>query len=182
MKEIRLHGRGGQGVAAASRMLTSALVNEKKWASGFPMFGVERRGAPVTAFARFDDRPIREKTQIYTPDCLIIIDSRLIHSPGIFEGIKPDGILVLNTPHPLQENPHKNLKTVGMINATEVGLKEIGLPATNTCMLGAFARTTDWVGLKSLIQSLSEYFEGDMLKKNVRCVERGFEEVVTAQF
>lgn len=182
MKEIRLHGRGGQGVAVASRMLTSAFVKDGKWASGFPMFGVERRGAPVAAFARFDDRPIREKTQIYAPDCLIIIDSRLIRSPGIFEGINPEGILVLNTPHPLQENPHRNLKTIGMIDATEVGLKEIGLPATNTCMLGAFARATDWVGLQSLIQSLSEYFEGDMLKKNIRCVERGFEEAVIAQF
>jgi len=182
LKEIRLHGRGGQGVAVASRMLTSAFVNDGKWASGFPMFGVERRGAPVAAFARFDDRPIREKTQIYTPDCLIIIDSRLIRSPGIFEGIKPEGILVLNTPHLLRENPHRNVKTIGMINATEVGLKEIGLPATNTCMLGAFARATDWVGLKSLIQSLSEYFEGDMLQKNIRCVERGFEEPVIAQF
>lgn len=169
-------------MAAASRMLASALVNDGKWASGFPMFGVERRGAPVAAFARFDDQPIREKTQIYAPDCLIIIDSRLIRSPGIFEGIKPEGILVLNTPHPLQENPHRNLKTIGMINATEVGLEEIGLPATNTCMLGAFARATDWVGMKSLIQSLSEYFEGDMLKKNIRCVERGFEEAVIAQF
>lgn len=182
MQEIRIHGRGGQGVAAAARMLSSAFVKEGQWASGFPMFGVERRGAPVAAFARFDDRPIREKTQIYTPDCLIIIDSRLIHSPGIFEGIKPEGILVLNTPQPLQENPHKNLKRIGIIDATEVGLKEIGLPATNTCMLGAFAKTTGWVGLESLIQSLSEYFEGEMLKKNIRCVERGFEEVVIAQF
>ena len=182
MKEIRLHGRGGQGVAAASRMLTSAFVNDWKWASGFPVFGVERRGAPIAAFARCDDRPIREKTQIYTPDCLIVIDSRLIRSPGIFEGIKPEGILVLNTPYPLQENPHLNLKTIGMINATEVGLKEISLPATNTCMLGAFARTTEWVSLKSLTQSLGEYFEGEMLKKNIRCIERGYEEVVVQHF
>jgi len=163
-------------------MLTSALVNEKKWASGFPMFGVERRGAPVAAFARFDDKPIREKTQIYSPDCLVVIDSRLIRSAGIFEGIKPGSILVLNTPHLIEENPNKNLKMIGMIDATEVGLKEIGLPATNTCMLGAFARTTAWVGLESLIQSLSEYFEGDMLKKNIRCVERGFEEVAIVKF
>ena len=182
MQEIRIHGRGGQGVAAASRMLSSAFVKEGQWASGFPVFGVERRGAPVAAFARFDNRPIREKTQIYTPDCLIIIDSRLLYSPGIFEGIKREGILVLNTPHPLQENPHRNLKTIGMINATEVGLKEIGFPATNTCMMGAFAKTTGWVTLKSLIGSLKEYFDGEMLKKNIRCVERGFEEVVITQF
>ena len=156
MKEIRLHGRGGQGVAAASRRLTSAVVNDGKWASGFPVFGVERRGAPIAAFVRFDDHPIREKTQIYTPDCLVVIDSRLIRSPGMFEGIKPEGILVLNTPFSLKESPHKNLKTIGMINATEVGLKEISLPATNTCMLGAFARTTEWVSLNSLTQSLGE--------------------------
>lgn len=165
-------------------MLTSAFVNEGKWASGFPVFGVERRGAPVAAFARFDDRPIREKTQIYSPDCLIVIDPRLIDSIRgvIFDGIKPDGILILNAPNPIKENLHKNLKTVGIVDATGIGLQEIGLPATNTCMLGAFARTTGWVHLESVIHSLSEYFGGEVLKKNIRCAERGFEEVVVEHF
>jgi 2-oxoacid:acceptor oxidoreductase gamma subunit (pyruvate/2-ketoisovalerate family) len=184
MQEIRIHGRGGQGVAAASRMLSSAFVKEGKWASGFPMFGVERRGAPVAAFARFDDRPIREKTQIYWPDCLIVADPRLIDSIRgvIFDGIRPDGILILNASRPIQESPHKNLKKVGTVDATGIGLQEIGLPATNTCMLGAFAQTTGWLRLESVIHGLTEYFDGDMLKKNIRCAERGFEEVVVKQF
>jgi len=184
MQEVRIHGRGGQGVVIASRILTSALVKEGKWASGFPMFGVERRGAPVAAFARFNDRPIREKTQIYSPDCLIVTDPRLIDSIRgvIFDGIRPNGVLILNAPHPIQENPHKNLKTIGIVDATGIGLQEIGIPATNTCMVGAFARTTGWVHLECVIHGLGEYFDGDMLKKNIRCAERGFEEVVVQQF
>jgi pyruvate ferredoxin oxidoreductase gamma subunit/phenylglyoxylate dehydrogenase gamma subunit len=90
--------------------------------------------------------------------------------------------LVLNASHPIQESPHKNLKTVGIDDATGIGLQEIGIPATNTCMLGAFARTTGWVHLESVIHSLTEYFDGDLLKKNIRCAERGFEEAVVQQF
>lgn len=184
MKEIRLHGRGGQGVAVASRMLSSAFVAEGKWASGFPMFGVERRGAPVVAFARFDDGPIREKTQIYSPDCLIVTDPRLIDSLRniIFEGIKPQGILIVNASVPIKGVLHNNLQTLGCIDATGICLQEIGMPATNTCMLGAFARTTGWLKLDSVVQSLKEYFAGEVLRKNIRCAQRGFAEVAVRQF
>jgi 2-oxoacid:acceptor oxidoreductase gamma subunit (pyruvate/2-ketoisovalerate family) len=182
MKEIRIHGRGGQGAVVAARIMVIAFAREGKWGSGFPTFGAERRGAPVMVFVRFDDRPIRERSRVYYPDCLMVIDPRLINSTSIFDGIKLGGVLVLNTAELVRERPHENLRIVGFVDATKIGLEEVGMPITNTCMLGAFARTTGWVGLDSIISSLEEYFSGDILNKNKKCVERGFEETEVLKF
>ena len=182
MKEIRIHGRGGQGAVTAVRILAAAFVREGKWASGFPAFGMERRGAPVMAFARFDDKPVREKTKVYNPDCIVVIDSRLISSADLVEGVKPDGILVLNTAEQVKEQPHENIGLIGSVDATRIGLEEVGIAVTNTCMLGAFARATEWIEVSSLLASLGEFFSRDMLKRNRRCVERGFEETECVTF
>ena len=176
MKEIRIHGRGGQGAAVASRILTTAFVNEGKWACGFPLFGVERRGAPVAAFVRFNNKLIRERSRVYNPDCLIVIDSRLFHSPDIFEGIKDGGVLVVNAPDVPKVRFHDNLKIVGSVDATGIGVQEIGMSITNTCMIGAFARTTGWIDLDSVLSALREYFGDEKLERNIRAVTRGFEE------
>src|SRR4030043_188419 len=101
MKEIRIHGRGGQGAVLAARMLASAFVAEGKSVASFPMYGFERRGAPVVAFTRVDDKPIREKTQIYTPDCLVVIDPGLMKLPTLFTGLKTGGALIINSKKPL---------------------------------------------------------------------------------
>jgi 2-oxoacid:acceptor oxidoreductase gamma subunit (pyruvate/2-ketoisovalerate family) len=182
MKEIRIHGRGGQGAVTAVRILAAAFVHEGKWASGFPSFGMERRGAPVMAFARFDDKPIWEKTKVYRPDCIVVIDSRLISSKSLTEGIKPNSILVLNTAEKVKEQMHENIGVIGYVDATRIGLEEVGIAVTNTCMIGAFARTTEWVQLPSLLACLGEFFSGDMLEKNRRCVERGFDETKCVRF
>ncbi|MCK4787040.1 MAG: 2-oxoacid:acceptor oxidoreductase family protein [Desulfobacteraceae bacterium] len=182
MKEIKIHGRGGQGAAVAARILTTALVYEGKWASGFPVFGVERRGAPLTAFVRLDDKPIREKTKIYSADSLIVIDPYFFHSSDVFQGIREDCILVVNSPVSLTEQYHKNLRVIGSVDATEIAVQEIGRPITNTCMLGAFARSTAWVQLDSLLSALEEYFQGDILERNIKAVARGFEETRVTAF
>jgi len=182
MKEIRIHGRGGQGAVTAVRILAAAFTLEGKWASGFPSFGMERRGAPVMAFARFDDKPIWEKTKVYHPDCLMVIDPRLISSTSLLEGIRPDSILVLNATEPLKEQLHENIGLIGSVDATKIGLEEVGIAVTNTCMLGAFARTTGWVQLNFLLSSLGEFFSGDRLEQNRKCVERGFEETEFVRF
>ena len=182
MKEIRIHGRGGEGAVVAARILAAALVLEGKWGSGFPSFGAERRGAPVTAFVRFDDTPIRQRDRVYYPDCLMVINPRLSLSTSIFDGLKPGGILVANTVEPIRERRHENFGIIGSVNATNIGLEEVGIPVTNTCMLGAFARTTGWVRLDSIIPSLEEYFSGDILSRNKRCAERGFEETEVVKF
>ena len=97
----------------AARMLASACAAEGKYVASFPMYGFERRGMPVVAFTRFDDEPIREKTQIYTPDCLVVIDPTLLGIKTLFDGLKPDGVLVLNSPKAFTEPPHPNLKKAG---------------------------------------------------------------------
>ena len=176
-KEIRFHGRGGQGVVLAARMLASALAAEGKCVASFPMYGFERRGMPVVAFSRFDDQPIREKTQIYTPDCLVVIDSTLLGLKTLFDGLKPEGVLILNSPRPLERSPHPNLKQVGFVNATQVALCEIGRDIPNTCLIGALAKVTGWVELGSVLKGLGDYLEGDMLQRNIRNAERGYEEV-----
>ncbi len=177
MKEIRIHGRGGQGAVTAARMLASAFVNEGKFVASFPMYGFERRGAPVQAFTRVDDKPIREKTQVYTPDCMVVIDPTLLKISTLFSGIKPDGILIANSPKPFETSFDKNLKTAGVVNATQIAVEEIGRDIPNTCLLGAFAATTQWVKLESILNSLKDYLSGDMLQRNVRSCERGFREV-----
>lgn len=176
MEEIRWHGRGGQGAVVAARVLAKAFIKEGKSATALPKFGFERRGAPVVVFTRFDDVPIREKTQVYNPDCVIVLDGRLMHSVDVFEGIKKDSIAVMDATGLQTEQYHENLSTIGTVDAVKIGLEEIGKPITNTCMLGAFARTTGWVQVDSVLSSLEGYFKGDVLRKNVRCVQRGYEE------
>jgi len=182
MKEMRFHGRGGQGVVVAVQILATALAREGKYAASFPTFGFERRGAPVAAFCRLDDKPIRERTQIYHPDCLVVLDPLLVKSEQVFAGIREGAILVVNTGKPIEERRHKNLSAIGSVDATKVGLQEIGEPITNTCMLGALAAATGWVQLDSLCSSLEEFYSGQVLEKNIKCVKRGFKETVMTQW
>lgn len=176
-KEIRFHGRGGQGAVLAAKMLASACAAEGQRVASFPMYGFERRGMPVIAFTRFDSEPIREKTQIYTPDCLMVIDPTLMALETLFDGLKPGGVLILNSARPLEARPSKNLAKTGIINATHVALCEIGRDIPNTCLIGALAATTGWVSLESVVKGLSDYLEGEMLEKNIRNAQRGFNEV-----
>ncbi len=178
MKEIRFHGRGGQGAVTAARILASAFVVEGKHVATFPMYGFERRGAPVTAFTRMDDKQIREKTQIYTPDCLAVIDPGLLTLPTLYTGLKEDGILILNSATPMKEQPHPNVKTGGFVNATGIAVDEIGRDIPNTALLGALAAVTGWLKLESLLESLKDYLSGqELLDRNYRSAERGFKEV-----
>ncbi len=182
MKEIRLHGRGGQGVVTAARMLAIAFVLEGKYASAFPLFGTERRGAPVTAFVRFDDKPILQNTQVYEPDCLLILDPLQARSTAVFSGLNQGGIVVLSTAKPAVERPNPSVGTIGFVDAMAIALQEIGRPIVNTCMLGSFARTTGWITLDSILSSLKEYFDGSRLESNINCVKRGFENTHVIKF
>lgn len=182
IKEIRFHGRGGQGAVLAARMLASAAAIEDKCVASFPMYGFERRGMPVIAFTRFDEQPIREKTQIYTPDCLMVIDPTLLSLETLFNGLKPGGYLILNNKRSLDSTPSENLGMTGVVNATQVALDEIGRDIPNTCLLGALAKTTGWLSLNSVLGALEEYFSGSILKKNIRNAERGYNEVEVQQW
>jgi 2-oxoacid:acceptor oxidoreductase gamma subunit (pyruvate/2-ketoisovalerate family) len=177
MKEMRFHGRGGQGTVIGAEMLASAFILEGKYASSFPSFGPERRGAPVAAFLRFDDKPIRETHQIYEPDCIIVLDPFQAKLTTIFNGLKDRGVAILNTPRQRLENCPTTLSLIGLVDATSLALEEIGRGIVNTCMLGVIAKVTGWVSLNSVISSLEMHFHGELLKTNAKLARRGYESV-----
>jgi len=182
MKEIRLHGRGGMGAAKGAEMLAMGLVFDGKYAATFPMYGAARRGSPLAAFCRFSEMPVREKTQIYTPDCVLVFDPLMKDMPEVYEGLKPGGIVVLNSREAITKSPHKNIKLIGAVDATTIAREEIGAPASNTCMLGAFVAATQWLSLDAVLQAFEEYFGGAALAKNIKCAQRGFRETNVTEF
>jgi 2-oxoacid:acceptor oxidoreductase gamma subunit (pyruvate/2-ketoisovalerate family) len=161
----------------AAKMLASALLVEGKHVASFPMYGFERRGAPVVAFTRFDEKPIREKTQVYNPDCIIVIDPGLLTLPTLFTGLKENSVFLLNTAKKEYKQPNPALKTCALINATGIAVQEIGRDIPNTSLLGAFAAATGWLSLDSVLKSLPEYLSGDILQRNLKSAERGYKEV-----
>jgi 2-oxoisovalerate ferredoxin oxidoreductase gamma subunit len=177
MKEVRLHGRGGQGVVVGSEMLAYALVLEGKYASSLPMFGGERRGAPVQASLRFDNKPIRDTHQIYEPDCVVILDPYQTRSTTVLHGLKGDGIVIANTSSQSLQLSYKNLKVIALVDATGIALEEIGRAIGNTCMLGAIAKVTGWLELDSVVSSLGMYFKGEAWERNAKAARRGYDSV-----
>lgn len=177
MKEIRFHGRGGQGAVIASEMLAYAFVLEGKYASSLPMFGGERRGAPVRVSLRFDESPVRDTHQVYSPDCVVIIDPTQIKSPAVLHGLKGGGMVIANTSRQSLELSSKNLEVMALVDATGIALEEIRRPIGNTCMLGAIAKVTGWIKLESVLSSLTMHFKGEALERNVKAAQRGYNSV-----
>lgn len=180
MKEIRLHGRGGQGTVIMGGQMVYCMGLAGKYASSIPMFGFERRGTPVEAYIRMDDAPVREKTKIYTPDCVVVMDPTLLAAVDVFAGLRGDGILVMNhkgTPKDL-ELP-LSVKKVALVDANPIAASLLGLPITNTCMMGAFAAATGWIDLESALEGLADHFSGDKLEKNRKATEMGFAQCKT---
>jgi 2-oxoacid:acceptor oxidoreductase gamma subunit (pyruvate/2-ketoisovalerate family) len=182
MTEVRFHGRGGQGVVTTAKILANAFVRTGLFGSSFPMFGFERRGAPVTAFGRFSDKPVREKTQIYTPGILVVLDPSQKKSEAVFHGLAPDGMMLLNDKDGPDGISHENLKTLGVVNAKGIAMEEIGLPIPNTAVAGAFARMSGLLDIESVSRALADFFSGDKLIANQTCARRGFDELVITNF
>jgi len=177
MREIRLHGRGGQGTLVAAEILVSAMVMEGRFGSAIPFFGFERRGAPISAFVRFDDQPIREKTQIYNPDCVVVMDPTLRNAVDVFAGLSGERVVVLNERRNLARlDLPPTVKKVGLVDATGIAVDVLGVPITNTAMLGAFVATTGWIGLEPLVESIKQAFAGrPLVEENVKAARSGFE-------
>lgn len=155
MVEIRFHGRGGQGAVIASKILAMAFFAEGKYVQSFPLFGVERRGAPVAAFTRIDDQPVRMKCNIYTPDCIIVLDPTLTKTVDITAGLKNGGMILINSDSPPEEYKEKyagfKIATIDADNiAREFRLGSSTSPIINTVILGAFAAQTGLVRLESI--------------------------------
>ena len=165
MIEVRFHGRGGQGAVVASELLARAAVLNRLHAAAFPFFGVERRGAPVTAFCRIDLKPIRTHSEIYYPDYVVVLDASLIGMTDVLHGLKPDGIVLINTPRDSCDLTSVKWKKVATVDATGIALK-YGLgtesaPIVNTAIIGAFSKVCPQVPLDSIIESIMKASPGD---------------------
>lgn len=177
MREICLHGRGGQGAVMASELLVHALVAEGNYGQSIPSYGFERRGAPLKAFVKLDDKPIRERVQVYEPDGVIVLDESLLGQVPIFESIKADSFAVINSRRrmDLSEVPPE-VTLLCTIDANRIAIDIFRTPITNTIMLGAFAAGTGLVRLDSLKEAIAKFFPKQVVEKNLEAVERGYRE------
>ncbi len=160
MIEIRIHGRGGQGAVVASKILADAVFSEGQQVQAFPHFGVERRGAPVAAFMRIDERPIRLRNEIYEPDHLVILDPTLTGNPAVMKGLKPRGVILINTDLPPQRFDFSGDFRVATVDASRIALDhQLGsrsAPIVNTAILGALARVIPVCSLDSIVKAISD--------------------------
>lgn len=160
MLEIRFHSRGGQGGVVAGKLLSVALFKEGVHVQAFPTFGVERRSAPVMAFVRMDDQPIRIRTQIYNPDHIVILDQSLLQMLDVTQGLKPGGTILLNTekkPEDFDFGKDFNVVTVDASSiAVKHGLGSVTQPIVNTAILGAIAKVLKIVKIESVVAAIKE--------------------------
>ena len=181
LKEISIHGRGGQGGVTAAELLARAAFKEGRWVQAIPFFGAERRGAPVKAFARLADEPILIRSQVYSPDYVVVLDSTLLEMVDVAEGLKKDGVIIINTVKKPEEMNirHGRLATVDATGiALELQLLVAGLPVLNTTMLGAFARATEEVKLESVLEVIRQEWKGAAGEKNAQAASLAYERLV----
>jgi 2-oxoacid:acceptor oxidoreductase gamma subunit (pyruvate/2-ketoisovalerate family) len=177
MIEIRMHGRGGQGAAIACKILALAVFKEGRYAQSFPAFGVERRGAPVVAFTRIDDKPIMLRCEIYEPDHIIVLDPTLMLTTNVIGGLKKGGTILINTNLPEAFFKIPDEYRVRCIDANSIAMKyRLGtkaIPIVNTAILGAFARYTSVLTLEKLTEAISETVPAKT-KENVEAVKESY--------
>ena len=179
MLEVRFHGRGGQGAVTSAEIIAQAAIKQGMSAQAFPSFGPERRGAPVQAFLRLSDRPIRLRSKVYKPDSVLILDPTLVESANPTAGLKEGGYIVINSNKSVEELkkmfPGQNIVAV---DATKIAKEELGVPITNTTMLGALIRATKAVELNALEKPVRSRF-GANGQKNINAYTRAFNEAIT---
>jgi pyruvate ferredoxin oxidoreductase gamma subunit len=170
MLQIRIHGRGGQGVVTAAELLSVAAFLEGHHAQAFPSFGSERTGAPVVAFCRIDDRPIRSHEPIARPDALIVQDPTLLHQVDVFGGVRDGGVVVLNTGRPIDELGLGDVAgrfAIRTVPASEIAREHLGRPIPSAALLGAFAACTGAVAVEAVAAAIRERFSGRVATGNV---------------
>ena len=181
MFEIRLHGRGGQGVVTAAELLSVAAFEEGRYAQAFPSFGSERMGAPVISFCRIDDKPIRRREPIMEPDALIIQDPTLLHSIDVFSGLSAKGYILINSKRSFEELgidefvgrfPAHHVCDVG---ASELAMKHVGRPLPNAALLGGFAAITKLLAFESVAKAIRGKFPGPVGDANVAAAREAYD-------
>jgi pyruvate ferredoxin oxidoreductase gamma subunit len=180
MFQVRIHGRGGQGVVTAAELLSVAGFREGRHAQAFPSFGSERTGAPVVAFCRLDTRPIRLREPIVEPDALLIQDPTLLHQVDVFGGLTRDGYILINTSRTFEELGLEEFASgfraerLGTVPATEIALKHVGRPLPNAALLGGFAALTRQISLESVGAAIHEKFPTKVAEANIAAAAEAF--------
>lgn len=183
MFAVRIHGRGGQGAVTAAELLSVAAFDEGRHAQAFPTFGSERTGAPVVAFCRIDDRPIRLREPVVDPDAVVVQDPTLLHQVALFAGLSPVGFLVVNTSAPLERLGLAELVErlpdghVVAVPATEIARLHLGRPLPNAALLGALAALTGQVSLESVCDAIRDRFPGHVGDDNASAATAAYEHV-----
>lgn len=180
MLQIRIHGRGGQGVVTAAEMLSIAAFEQGRHAQAFPSFGSERTGAPVVAFCRIDDQEIRLREPILAPDVLIVQDPTLLHQVDVFQGLHPDGYVLINSKRSFQELGladiekrfrHERLTT---LPASDIALRHLGRPLPNAVLLGGFAALSGLITLQAVAHAISTKFTPKIAQGNVAAATEAY--------
>jgi len=180
MIEIRWHGRGGQGAVTSAEILSEAAISEGKYAQAFPSFGPERRGAPVLAFVRISaGQPIRIRSSITEPDVVAVLDPGLLRIVDVASGLKPGGVVIINTiKNAGQIRKEFNIRaTIATVGATKIALEQLGVPITNTTMIGAVVKLTGVVKMESLFEPIKRRF-GRVGDKNIDAMKRAYAETI----
>jgi pyruvate ferredoxin oxidoreductase gamma subunit len=181
MHQVRIHGRGGQGVVTAAELLSVAAFMEGKESQAFPSFGSERMGAPVQAFCRIDNTPIRSREPVVTPDAVLVQDATLLAGgPALFAGLTPQGYVLVNTVRPIaalnlgavmSQLPADHVRTVA---ASEIAQRHVGRPLPNVPLLGAYVALSGVLRLDSLLAAIREKFPGPLGAKNAAAAEEAY--------
>ncbi len=182
MKEIRIHGRGGQGSVTMASILALSFFDDGNYCQAFPSFGSERTGAPVQAFARVSDKPIRTRHQIYNPDYVIVQDITLLKSVQVAYGLKDDGKLIINTESDIKNIMNKlnnviNESNVVLFPALKISMKILGKPIVNTTLLGAFSAISGEVSINSIKKEIENRFGSKVGKLNIDAAQAAYDYV-----
>lgn len=181
--EVRFHGRGGQGAKSASAILAEAALHSGLHMQSFPEYGAERQGAPMKAFNRFSDKPIRVHSGVVNPDLVVVMNETLLRNIPVTEGLKEGGVLLVNTDKDVDEIRQMSgyAGTIKLVNASQIAWDEIGRDNPNSAMLGAIDAVTDLVKLDLLKDEFRNKFgkklPEEIIEKNIKAIERGSKEV-----
>ncbi|MBI1285221.1 MAG: pyruvate oxidoreductase subunit gamma [Thiobacillus sp.] len=177
MIEVRIHGRGGQGNVVAAYLLATAAIDEGHFGQAFPAFGAERRGAPVVSFVRIAERALRRRNQVLQPDFLIVQDRALLKVPGVLDGLRPGGGILVNTSLDAATIGEQVGSAVVTLPATQLAKTHLGRPVPNTALLSAFLTLTQILPMDALTKALEQKFRGDILERNLRLIEAASQHV-----
>ncbi|MBM4221596.1 MAG: 2-oxoacid:acceptor oxidoreductase [Gammaproteobacteria bacterium] len=187
MFQVRIHGRGGQGVVSGAEMLAMAAFHEGRHAQAFPSFGSERMGAPVMAFCRIDDQAIRLREPVVAPDALIVQDPTLLHQVDLFKGLQADGYLLINSTRGFNELGIGEFVKLFRadrlcpVPATDLALRHVGRPLPNAALLGGFAAITGQIRLESVVSAIESKFSPRIAAANVAAARDAYAAVMTAR-